>query len=158
TSVGDALRAGDYDALADLFLGENGAARPAASSGASEASSPARPAPAAGPLVEGLILGHLPVLASAWVQQYARQLAMDHNGPVAPLRLRAGEASLEVIGSRLKEDCHQKPGLELALAEAAAHAVAWLLRVDETTEPRLPELPGFSAITLLTGADEAAVV
>jgi hypothetical protein len=146
-----------YDALADLFLGEpGGPAIPPRRVRHEPIAAPA-PQPAAGPRIEGLILGHLPVMASAWVQQYARQLATDHGGPVALLRLRVGEATVEMIGSRLGEDTPACPSLDAAVAEAGRHAVVWLVRVDETAEPRLAELP-VSGITLLTGANEAALV
>ena len=144
----------DYDTLAELFLGDDRAA--------AEPDAPApgrpRPAPEPGPgPIEGLVLGHLPVLASAWVQQYARHLSGERGGPVGLLRLRAGEAQLDLVAGR-GQPPRPFDTLEQAIQEAAREAVAWVLRVDQTTEPRLPELKGLGSVTLLTGADEAAVV
>ena len=152
----------DYDALAELFLGEDRPPRRAMSPAPTQPIAPSltpprtEPSPSNRP-IEALILGHLPVLASAWVQQYARHIAGERKGPVGLLRLRAGEAQLDVIGG-----AHETGRLFASLSEAidaaAEEVAAWIIRVDETTEPRLPELRGLACVTLLTGADEAAVV
>src|SRR4051812_49587561 len=75
TDDGD-LRPDAYDALTDLFLSEVAAAPPAhlgaklpQAEGGPRTAALSEPCPVR---IEGLILGHLPVLASAWVQQYAR--------------------------------------------------------------------------------------
>ncbi len=175
----DAPPGPDYDALADLFLGESDA--PAPSSGAKaalrapgpvlkvvsgEEDEPDDAEPGVTPpLIEGLIIGHLPVLASAWATQYARHLAEESGAWVGLLKLRAGQCSVEVVGPA-RGDPPLRDGappaardtLEGGIGEAARVAGRWLLRVDELTEPRLAELPGLDATTLLTGADEAAVV
>lgn len=132
-----------YDALADLFLGE-----------ADEIESE----PTTRPLrTEGLILGHLPVFASAWVTQYARHRARVGRAPVALLRVYAGHTSIELIG-----DTNHGNGphtrLESAIAEASDRADRWLVRVDDTAEPALAENQRLDDLTMLTGADEAAVV
>lgn len=151
-----------YDALTDLFLGE-GAMAPvkAEGAGAPKANVPEQARPAA--TIEGLILGHLPVLASAWVGQYARHLATTTGRSVALLRLKAGSAILEVVGAPRSADEHA--GVDVAfgeaLSEAAELATAWVIGVDPTNEPGLAELHRDGAvdtITVLTGADEAAVV
>src|SRR5262245_60178627 len=87
----------EYDALTDLFLGEAPAARPAPAP--HPATSLAEPAPAV--CVEALVLGHLPVLASAWATQYARQRSVGLGGPVVLLKIRAGEATLDLVGREL---------------------------------------------------------
>ncbi len=148
----------DYDALADLFLGEEPARPPTPTAKPTQLSRPALAAPSPRPAterphVEGLVLGHLPVMASAWVQQYARHASMQRGEPVALLRLRPGEAQLDLVGAA--------PARTYATLEEAirgAGAAAWIVRVDEVTEARLTELPQVSAVTLLTGVDEAAIV
>lgn len=135
----------EYDALADLFLGERTPAprvlvRPPGRSN-----------------IEAVIVGHLPVLASAWVQQYARHRSIEQQSPIAMIRLRAGEASVELIGAK-PDSLSPAASLNDALSIAAAHASVWLVRVDEPDEPALPETPGVGTLTVLTGADEAAVV
>ncbi len=147
----------DYDALAELFLGQEQTeppVKPATATRPPLLHAPA--APRALAPIEGLILGHLPVMASAWVQQYARHLSGERGGPVALVRLRAGEAQIDLVGHRV-ESGPPHVSLESAVHDAARHAAAWLIRVDETTEPRLLELRGLSAVTLLTSADEVAV-
>jgi hypothetical protein len=145
-----------YDALTDLFLGE----------APIEPRTERQPEPAVPdlglmpetPSVEALILGHLPVLASAWATQYARQKAVALGGPVALLRLRGGEAMLDLIGGTSLPELPAVENLDDAVRAATAQALGWLIRVDETSEPRLADLSGIDAVTLLTGVDEAALV
>jgi hypothetical protein len=142
-----------YDALTDLFLGPgNGGPK-----GAGAVATPDRPAsrPAGRAPVEGLILGHLPVMASAWVMQYARSLA-GASGAVAILRIRAGEVALELAGGAPPAEA--APDLATAIATAAPLARAWLVQVDESAERLLASSGGLDTLTLLTGADEAAIV
>jgi hypothetical protein len=96
-------------------------------------------------------------MASAWVQQYARHVATRHRGPVGLVRLRSGEAQLDVVGGA-NESSRSCATMDEAVRVAAQEVVAWVVRVDQTAEPRLPELSGLTSVTLLTGADEAAVV
>ncbi|MFM9994975.1 MAG: hypothetical protein ACKVU4_04150 [Phycisphaerales bacterium] len=172
-------RCSDYDALADLFLGEpDGVAAvrraqrtppspphrltvlPSDAQPPSPSEPPTAPAPAR---IEGLIIGHLPVLASAWVTQYARHLAEQTNAWVGLVKARAGQVSVELVGpTAAAEPAIAPPSaretLDAALAEGARAARHWLIRVDELAEARLADLTGLDAVTLLTGADEAAVV
>ncbi len=146
-----------YDALADLFLADGpfGAQRTHTDGTSVRA---AQPAQRASLTVEALVLGHLPVVASAWASQYARQVAQASARPVAMLRLHAGFVSLELVGAPDGLDLPRASSLEEGLGEAAKHVRHWLLRVDDTDEPTLGELEGVDALTLLTGADEAATV
>ncbi len=169
----DAPPTADYDALADLFLGDTRGAGGAPVEAApapprtvlrvvsSEDEDPeGRPAPT-GARIEGLIIGHLPVLASAWVTQYARHLAEQSGEWVGLVKLRAGQASVELVGPPRAAGGPlpaSRDTFDGAIEEAARFAGRWLVRVDELTEPRLVELRGMDAVTLLTGADEAAVV
>lgn len=160
TTADEAEPGAAYDALTDLFLGDPAPAAATATTAAPAAAPRAAVSPAEAPRIEGLILGHLPVLASAWVQQYARHLAASLRGPVALVKLRAGEASLEILGepaARQRPDA-EAGSLEAAVAAAAGHVRAWLIRVDDVAEPILAESADLDAVTLLTGADEAAVV
>lgn len=115
--------------------------------------------------VEAIIVGHLPVLAAVWVGQYARRLAETLGLPVALLRLHAGQCSLEITGNlsarvqaELVTHVASNPPLERALELASTHAGAWLLRTDEPDEIPLAEHAGVTDITLLTGADDMALV
>lgn len=166
----------EYDAIADLFLAEAAtldavpklrlAQEPESSP--VPASSIAAPSPGlAGPLcVEGLLMGHLPVLGGAWVTQYAKHVADQGRQPVALVRVQAGTLSVDLVmprGAPTKVNSRigagaQGEDLAQTLMHAASEASHWLVRVDEIYEPELLGLPQVQAVTLLTGADDAAVV
>jgi hypothetical protein len=173
----------DYDALTDLFLDDGplgppkDAARRLTEDRGATAPRPATPACIAverGPsmvaahpraVIEALILGHLPVMGSAWVTQYARHMATERGASVALLKLIAGQASLEIISPDSPDSAIAGslgvvgPYTTLQAAVAAAAKVDhWVVRADETTEPRLAELERVDRLTLLTGADEVAVL
>lgn len=140
-------------------------------SNASAAMTTAAPAPAANSLasstrrVEAIIVGHLPVLAAVWVGQYARRLAETLGQPVALVRLHAGQCSLEITGdlsaraqAELVTHAASNPPIDRAIELASKHAAAWLIRTDEPDELALAEHAGVTDITLLTGADDMALV
>lgn len=108
-------------------------------------------------LVEGLILGHLPVFGPAWVGQYARSLADEVGGAVGLIGIRAGQTTLDVYGPGAAElsECGT---FDEAVAAAAPVVARWLVRVDETSEPTMADSSRLARITLLTGVDEAAIV
>jgi hypothetical protein len=146
----------EYDALADLFLGE----RP-------EGAAPDRgpytfPRPDAGEWadregevrVEGLVVGHLPVLASAWISQYARHRRRELGCPVALVRVRGGHVQIDLHADEAPEECDT---IGQAIRVANGAGAAWIVRVDEPDEPRLAEA-GLDDLTLLTGANQAAIV
>ena len=111
------------------------------------------------PRIEALILGHLPVQQSPWVMQYARDCAAQRGGPVGLLRIREGEATLDLVGSPAgSADAPAKGTLEEALAEIAHRAKGLIIRADATAEPLLAASSGVDAVTMLTGADQAAVL
>lgn len=165
-------RGSDYDALTELFLGPTpGPGMPRTSGGggrapvdggpqAGEHRTVPRLSPAA-PVMEGLILGHLPVMASAWAMQYARQRAEDLGEPVAIVRFRGGEVSIEVVSAPHGEapvSPAPMPTLEEALGRARALASHWIVRIDGSGEGAIADHPTLDAVTLLSGADQAATV
>jgi hypothetical protein len=162
-----AIPAEAYDALADLFLGDDqGGGAPVDTTIKPDTSAAAGPVQArrTRASVQGLILGHLPVLPSAWVTQYARQFALSSGGPVAVLRVRGGEVSLDLISGQGDpalgqfEEPGDTPDLRAGVALAAPVARSWVLLVESSAEPSLAALPGLDALTLITGTDEAAIV
>jgi hypothetical protein len=162
TEHGDDDRPGPpdmYDALRDLFLGgpEETPTRPASEPAVAEA--PRRTDAAGHPRIEALILGHLPVQQSPWVMQYARDCAAQRGGPVGLLRIREGEATLDLVGSPAESaDAPAKGTLEEALVEISHRAKSLIIRADATAEPVLAASSGVDAVTMLTGADQAAVL
>jgi hypothetical protein len=164
---------GDYDALADLFLGEARAKpvlrlavdEPTGPVRDAEAGRPAAPARPAGPRVEAMVLGHLPVMAGAWVVQYAKHVADAGKEPVGLVRVQGGQTWVDLVlprGDSPRTTSRIGAGapasdLAQAAARGAREARTWLVRVDELSEPELVTAEGIDAVTLLTGADEAAM-
>lgn len=153
-----------FDALTELFLGD-GCLGPG-QNGRSGPDVVARVEPVAVtvPVIEALVLGHLPVLASAWVGQYARHTAQALGCPVALLRVRAGSISVDLVGGPSGKgawDPEPLETLEGAIRDGLACAERWIVSVEATNEPRIAAMlrpGGIDTVTLLTGTDEAAVV
>lgn len=175
-AVGGAGLQGECDALADLFMAGTGAVplvdptpAPVASSRLGPVAHRPSPRPEPPPAsctsapapIEAMVLGHLPVLASAWAPQYARVLAATTAGPVGLVRFRSGTVTVEVHGTPPREEAAGEPTVDAAIARAAASASRWLISVDATGEPALADMlraGRVQTLTLLTGADEAASV
>tara|TARA_R110000782_G_scaffold39714_6_gene92097 strand:- start:1381 stop:2883 length:1503 start_codon:yes stop_codon:yes gene_type:complete len=110
------------------------------------------------PVVELVILGHLPVRASLWVRQYACLSARKRSETVALVRSAGGSVSIDVITGRTAAQIEPVDSVEDGVTIATTAASRVVLRVDETAEPELLERAGIDEVTILTGADEAAVV
>lgn len=106
--------------------------------------------------LEMLVLGHLPVMASAWATQYAQSIVDAEAQPVACLRLASGYASLDVFG--IGRQLEPAATIDAAIARAASLTDRWVIRADAPSEPTLATRPEITDVTLLVGADEAAVV
>lgn len=144
----------EYTALADLFLSE-----PKANAQPAEAPSPKTPDESKTDRIEALIVGHLPVMGSAWVRQHARQTARDLGRPVALLRLSAGHAALDVFGDTSGiENMVPAADLDAGIRTANHLDPHWMIRTDAVAETTLAGARGIDRRTLLTGADEAAIV
>lgn len=120
-----------------------------------------RPSDPSSTLIECVVIGHVPVLASAWASQYAREVARASGKPVALLRLRSGSASVDIVDNPdapSETDMPEDLDLSQAMSLASSLAKRWILHADANTEAQLAALPGVRLITLLTGADEAARV
>ncbi len=150
----------DYDALADLFLGM--ATLPKVkpmverNAGRSESS---RPASKGRDQIELLVLGHLPVMGSAWAAQFARHQVAAGGGPVALARLSSGHLRIDVFGAR--------PGMAAPVGTGAlGPTLDWLTRSGARVlmqapmkeEVLLAGVKGVGGVTLLTSSDEAGIV
>ncbi|RMH28175.1 MAG: hypothetical protein D6692_06430 [Planctomycetota bacterium] len=169
----------EHDALAELFLGD-AAFAPRPMSPADEPQPKPTSAPpssryegsavrsvradsdsdhrAERPQIELVVLGHLPVRASLWVRQYACQAARKRGETVSLVRTSGGSVAVDVITGVQRAEVEPVESIEDAIAVAMAAASRVILRVDETAEPELLERGGIDEVTILTGADEAAVV
>ncbi|MBX3357195.1 MAG: hypothetical protein KF745_02085 [Phycisphaeraceae bacterium] len=143
-----------YDALTDLFLGEVGG-RSNRGVQRTDGPSPAIDGSEAAAGIELLVMGHLPVLGSAWASQYARTAAEAEESTICFVQVRSGHVVVELVGCATSI---QGTGIEDALAKAAAISDRWIIRADETDEPGLSQRPEVRWVTLLTSADEVAVV
>ncbi len=158
----------EFDALADLFLGDTPLAPPGTSQAPPARSTGTDPVPArvvsaraeaAAPAkLEGVVLGHLPVRASIWVRQYAGSVADAMQAPVALLRISPELTTLDLVGAGISPPSEVHTDLKEAIADAKRRCTHWILRVDETDEPAMIARDDLDEITVLTGADEAAVV
>lgn len=162
----------ECDALADLFLSHE-PVRLRLTPGEEPAGDGVR-APAANveaeprTVIEGLILGHLPVLGAAWVAQYAKFVADAAHRPVALVRVQGGQTRVDLVLPRGHEarvssrigagQAGEHATLRDAIEAAAAQGARWVLRVDETGEVDLASTAGVDEVTVLTGADDPAVV
>jgi len=108
--------------------------------------------------VEVVVLGHLPVRATLWARQYACARAQECNETVALIRAASGSTALDLICAGEPVEVKGSVHLEPALDTVSANADRVILRVDEASEPELLDRPEVEEITILTGADEAAVV
>ncbi|MEQ8769849.1 MAG: hypothetical protein RIB60_04995 [Phycisphaerales bacterium] len=172
---------GEYDALAELFLGDPELGPSPATGGRGLRPEPPRGTPKGevvsegGPAakhiaevepatrrVEAVLLGHLPVRASIWVRQYANAVGTTLNRPVGLVRMSSEGCSVELIGPGAErvplEDAGPADDIEDAVRSVAALADRWIVRVDELDEQSLAESSAIEEVTILTGSDEAAVV
>jgi hypothetical protein len=108
------------------------------------------------PRVEVVLLGHLPVRATLWARQYACHRAQETGESTALIRAASGSMAVDLIGDAPKMDSALSLGD--ALGRVCVHADRVILRVDESCEPELLDRDEVDEITILTGADEAAVV
>jgi hypothetical protein len=155
----------DVPALPKLKLAPQAAA-PAVSSGAAHVRSigAAHVPSTRKATIEGLILGHLPVLGAAWVTQYAKFAAEQRAANIALLRSHEGQTWLDIVQPKHAQpistsgEDNDEPSLLASTAKAASLAQGWIVRVDDCNEPDLLTLPSLSCITLLTGADDPAIL
>ncbi len=152
----------DYDALADLFL-DNVPVPPTAALNGRCGASAASDATSTSLCIEGVIAGHLPVIASAWVTQYARHQADVAHEPVALLRLAAGQALLDLVLPKGMPPPaavvpHPSEPIETILRRVGGVCRRWIIRVDEPGEADLLSQSGLTGVALLTGADDPAIL
>ncbi len=157
---------GEYDALADLFLGGDeprGATTHATATPlrlVEENDAPAPKAPAQDPLpVDAVLLGSLPVYASAWITQFVRAETARVGAPIALVRTLAGEGSVDILGlAPSAQHPERQSTLDLAIDTATSHCARFILRTGETSEVELATHEGVASVVILTGIDEPALI
>ena len=137
-----------FDELAAMFLTEADD-KPAEDAGDS---------PPASVLIELLMVAHLPVRGGLWLTPYADAVARV-SGTTALLRLDGEHPTLQQLRG---DDQSAKPRSDLFLREAIADLMpstpVWVIRPSSKTSPSRLLQGGANRITILTSADEAAVV
>jgi hypothetical protein len=104
---------------------------------------------------ELLLVGHLPVRAGVWLAPYVDALARTA-GPTALLRLDDSVPHLQLLrGSELPEE---ELNLRRTIESLQSEVNLWVVRPPSNEPARRLVECGASRITLLTGADEAALV
>ena len=165
----------ELDELAELFIGEHDAIenrdQSAGSYGQAEdhrQTDPARVEPAEPEAVvpetlkpeeislEAIITGHLPVRGTVWVRAYAAGVSRLVGEPVVLVRVTPDRTSVELIGSSAETD----PVVDVATAIRAAGCAGghWLLHFDELDQASLLRTGLLDRVTVLSGADEPAIV
>jgi hypothetical protein len=146
----------ELDALAELFIGEDEMADDEPVGG----TEPVRRGPAARarnePAVEAVITGHLPVRGAVWVRAYASAVSRGEGRPIALVRVTGDRTTVELVGSSVETDAVSDT--ELAIQAVSSATEHWLLHFDEIDQAGMLRERGFDRVTVLSGADEPAVV
>jgi hypothetical protein len=156
-----------FDELAAMFLT---APRPQPPQTAAAASEPARSRAAAAPVSSGqalprlnamtelLIVGNMPVRAGLWLTPYADALARQI-GSIGLLRLDGHEPSLQVVrGHESLATANLRAPLAQTIHDLAGFIDLWMLRGPEQLSAEEALDVNADRITILSSADEAAVV
>ena len=107
---------------------------------------------------ELVVIGHLPVRAGLWLTPYVDAIARQH-GPAALIRLDRAGATLEILrASEAGLPVQQPTDLREAIASVTAQISSCMIRCPEPTKPGELIRSGADRITVLSSADEAAVV
>jgi len=120
------------------------------------------PASAKALRIERLLVGHLPGLANLWINQYAQRIGRQAGVPVAVWRIEQQAVELDILNAG--DNGHSFPAmLDATLRQVIAMLTdrGALSMVHQTESPpaRLGMMTEqLQSWTLLTGADEAAVV
>ncbi|MEM9083786.1 MAG: hypothetical protein AAGB34_09330 [Planctomycetota bacterium] len=107
------------------------------------------------PLLNLLIMGHLPVQSGPWASQYARFLSEGERQSVGLLRLRDGFATVDLIAHG---DFAEVSTVNEAAGIVRSATDQLLVRIDATAEFEAAAYANPDRITLLTAGNEMAVV
>ena len=110
-------------------------------------------------IIELAVVGHLPVRAGVWLTPYADAIAREQ-GPTALLRLDSDVASLLLLRPS-DEDAPAPPEnttLPEAIEQLARAADTWIIRPPPNAPLQQLVEAGADRLTILSSADEAAVV
>jgi len=153
----------ELDALAELFIGEDESNTNDAAENTPEPARVREPDRAPGsaarsnkPSVEAVITGHLPVRGAVWVRAYAASVARSEGRPIALVRVTSDRTTVELVGSLVDTD--PVADIDLAIQAVSSATEHWLLHFDELDQASLLREPNLGRVTVLSGADEPAIV
>jgi hypothetical protein len=103
-----------------------------------------------------VLVGHLPVMSGLWLSQYADRVARDR-GAVCMLRLEHDAVTLEVLRANGRRPAvRPQATLAEAMRAVASAVTTWMVVPRANDAIEIPS--AIEEITILTGADEPAVV
>ncbi|MFM7133149.1 MAG: hypothetical protein ACKO0W_02405 [Planctomycetota bacterium] len=103
-----------------------------------------------------VLVGHLPVMSGLWLSQYADRVARDR-GAVCMLRLEHDAVTLEVLRANGRRPAvRPQATLAEAMRAVATAVTTWMVVPRANDAVEIPT--AIEEITILTGADEPAVV
>jgi hypothetical protein len=114
-------------------------------------------ASAPSPIVELLIAGHLPVRGGLWMTPYADAIARV-SGAVGLIRMDGEEAMLQIIDPGREDQPREESTLEKAIAAHGETVNTWVIRTAAGTPWADLAAAPVDRFTILTSADEAAIV
>lgn len=145
------------DALVELFIGgEEAGADGGASIDLLDGDDEPTPDHPAGATIEAIITGHLPVRGAVWVRAYAGRVAGDEARPVALVRTTPDRTCVELVGS--SAEAEPVGDIATAIRAAACASGHWMLHFDELDQVGLRRDGLLDMVTVLSGADEPAIV
>jgi hypothetical protein len=107
---------------------------------------------------ELVVVGHLPVRAGLWLTPYVDAIARQ-NGPAALIRIDGAAATVEILrASEAGLPIQQPADLRQAVSCVAGQIAVCAIRCSEPASASEIVRSGADRITLLSSADEAAVV
>ncbi|MGH7130621.1 MAG: hypothetical protein ACREJO_01555 [Phycisphaerales bacterium] len=124
-----------------------------------EEAQPGEPSSPEMPVIELMVLGHLPLMGSAWAGQYVRHLAARDGSGVVVVRLGVGRARVELVDPRASVQATQVLGDFASAIHAGLHnAKRVVVQVSSSDDEPPRGCEQCDRITLLTSSDEAGVV
>jgi hypothetical protein len=144
-----------FEELADLFLTDSDEPAPPdpdGREGEGDGDTPARTAE-----VELAVVGSLPVRATLWLAPYVDAVAREA-GPTGLIRLDHEAATLQILGPGRHPAVQQWPSLAEAIAALAGRVARWVIRPALEVTPGDLAAAGCRRITILSSANEGAIV
>lgn len=110
------------------------------------------------PRIEVLLTGHLPVRGGVWLAPYADAVARDSHQCAALVRLDGDEPTIEIMRGEADAMPRGRSSFRETIANLTRCAGTWLIRSPLELEAHETSDSEADRVTILSGADGAAVV